>query len=118
MGHTVAGKIIFNTASELPLSPVSSGDMCWNRTGTWRYIRPKYEDKTAPCDAACPAGVDIPVFIGLVGEGKYEAAWNAIREENPFPGVCGRVCFHPSESLCNRTHYDEALAISALERFA
>jgi NADPH-dependent glutamate synthase beta subunit-like oxidoreductase len=117
MERTMAGKIIFRGESDLPVSPVSSGDMCWNRTGTWRYIRPKYEDKTPPCNAGCPAGVDIPVFIGMVGEGKYEEAWNVIREENPFPGVCGRVCFHPCESLCNRVHYDEAVAINALERF-
>jgi NADPH-dependent glutamate synthase beta subunit-like oxidoreductase len=101
----------------MPLFPVSSGDMLWNRTGTWRYIRPKYEDKTPPCNAACPAGVDIAGFIGLVAEGRYEEAWNLVREENPFPGVCGRVCFHPCESACNREHYDEALAINALERF-
>ena len=113
----MAGKIIFKGESDLPLFPISSGDMSWNRTGTWRYIRPKYEDKTPPCNAACPAGVDIPVFIGLVAEGKYEEAWNIIREENPLPGVCGRVCFHPCESLCNRAHYDETLAINALERF-
>ena len=113
----MAGKIIFKGESDLPLSPVSSGDMCWNRTGTWRYIRPKYEDKTPPCGTACPAGVDIVGFIGLLGEGKYEEAWNLIREENPFPGVCGRVCFHPCESHCNRADYDESLAINALERF-
>ncbi len=113
----MAGKIIFRGESDLPLTPISSGDMSWNRTGTWRYIRPKYEDKTPPCNAACPAGVDIPVFIGLVAEEKYQEAWNVIREENPFPGVCGRVCFHPCESLCNRMHYDETLAINALERF-
>ncbi len=117
MGHTMAGKVIFKGESDLPLFPISSGDMSWNRTGTWRYIRPKYEDKTPPCNAACPAGVDIPVFIGLVAEGKYEEAWHIIREENPLPGVCGRVCFHPCESLCNRAHYDEVLAINALERF-
>jgi len=117
MERTMAGKIIFTGESDLPLSPISSGDMCWNRTGTWRYIRPKYEDKTPRCNPACPAGVDIPVFIGLVAEGKYEEAWNVIREESPFPGVCGRVCFHPCESHCNRADYDEAMAINALERF-
>jgi len=113
----MAGKIIYHGESEMPFSPVSSGDMSWNRTGTWRYIRPKYEDKTPPCNAACPAGVDIPMFIGLVDEGRYEEAWNVIREENPFPGVCGRVCFHPCESHCNRADYDEVMAINALERF-
>jgi 2-oxoacid:acceptor oxidoreductase delta subunit (pyruvate/2-ketoisovalerate family) len=117
MERTMAGKIIFTGESDLPLSPISSGGMSWNRTGTWRYIRPKYEDKTPPCNAACPAGVDIVGFIRLVGEGKYEDAWNLIREESPFPGVCGRVCFHPCESHCNRADYDEAMAINALERF-
>ena len=57
------------------------------------------------------------MFIGLVGEGRYDEAWNVIREENPFPGVCGRVCFHPCESHCNRADYDEAIAINAMERF-
>lgn len=113
----MAAKIIYKGESEMPRFPVSSGDMSWNRTGTWRYIRPKYEDKTPPCNAACPAGVDIPMFIGLAGDGRYEEAWNLIREENPFPGVCGRVCFHPCESHCNRAEYDEAIAINAMERF-
>jgi len=113
----MAPKISYKRESEMPLFPVSSGDMTWNRTGTWRYIRPKYEDKTPPCNAACPAGVDIPMFIGLVGEGRYDEAWNVIRQENPFPGVCGRVCFHPCESHCNRAEYDEAIAINAMERF-
>ncbi|UCD70550.1 MAG: FAD-dependent oxidoreductase [Syntrophobacterales bacterium] len=113
----MASKITYASEMEMPFSPVSSGDMSWNRTGTWRYIRPKYEDKTPPCNAACPAGIDIPMFIGLVGEGRYDEAWNVIREENPFPGVCGRVCFHPCESHCNRADYDEVIAINALERF-
>jgi NADPH-dependent glutamate synthase beta subunit-like oxidoreductase len=113
----MAGKIIYKREQEMPLFPVSSGDMSWNRTGTWRYIRPKYEDKTPPCNGACPAGVDIPMFMGLVGEGRYDEAWNVIRQENPFPGVCGRVCFHPCESHCNRAEYDETIAINALERF-
>ena len=113
----MAAKIIYKRESEMPPFPVSSGDMTWNRTGTWRYIRPKYEDKTPPCNAACPAGVDIPMFIGLAGEGRYDEAWNVIRQENPFPGVCGRVCFHPCESHCNRAEYDEAIAINAMERF-
>ena len=50
-------------------------------------------------------------------EGDFEGAWSLIKEENPFPGVCGRVCFHPCESKCNRGAYDEPIAIHALERF-
>jgi 2-oxoacid:acceptor oxidoreductase delta subunit (pyruvate/2-ketoisovalerate family) len=91
--------------------------MDWNKTGAWRAQRPFYEDKTPPCSAACPAGNDIVGFIQKITKGDFEGAWNLIKEENPFPGICGRVCFHPCESKCNRGEYDEPIAIHALERF-
>lgn len=53
----------------------------------------------------------------LAREGKFQEAWELIKEENPFPGVCGRVCFHPYEPSCNRREYDGALSIHAIERF-
>jgi NADPH-dependent glutamate synthase beta subunit-like oxidoreductase len=96
---------------------VSSGDMEWNKTGAWRTQRPSYEEKTPPCSAACPAGNNISGFILKTAKGDWEGAWNLIGEENPFPGVCGRVCFHPCESKCNRGSFDEPIAIHALERF-
>src|SRR4030043_2440481 len=96
---------------------VSLGDMDWNKTGTWRAQRPFYEDKTPPCSEACPAGNDIVAFIQKIAQRDFEGAWNLIKEENPFPGICGRVCFHPCESKCNRRDYDGPIAIHALERF-
>jgi 2-oxoacid:acceptor oxidoreductase delta subunit (pyruvate/2-ketoisovalerate family) len=96
---------------------ISFGHMDWNKTGAWRAQRPFYEDKTPPCSAACPVGNDIVGFIQRMTEGDFEGAWNLIKEENPFPGICGRVCFHPCESKCNRGAYDEPIAIHALERF-
>ena len=96
---------------------ISLGDMAWNKTGTWRTQRPFYEDKTPPCNAACPVGNDIGAFIQKMIQGDFEGAWHLIKEENPFPGVCGRVCFHPCESKCNRGAFDEPVAIHALERF-
>ncbi len=110
-------QIIFHRESEMPPISVSSGDMEWNKTGTWRTQRPIYEDKTPPCQAACPAGNDIVSFILKIVQGDFEGAWNLIREENPFPGICGRVCFHPCESNCNRGSFDQPIAIHALERF-
>jgi 2-oxoacid:acceptor oxidoreductase delta subunit (pyruvate/2-ketoisovalerate family) len=104
-------------ASQMPYLPISLGDMKWSKTGSWRYIRPKYEDKTPPCNQACPAGVDIVRFVTLVEKGKIRDAWLKIKEENPFPGVCGRVCFHPCETHCNRAQYDQSVSINALERF-
>jgi 2-oxoacid:acceptor oxidoreductase delta subunit (pyruvate/2-ketoisovalerate family) len=110
-------QIVFKGASEMPMISVSFGNMEWNKTGAWRAQRPFYEDKTPPCSAACPVGNDIVGFIQKITEGDFEGAWSLIKEENPFPGICGRVCFHPCESKCNRGAYDEPVAIHALERF-
>lgn len=88
-----------------------------NKTGSWRFLRPKYEEKTAPCSAACPAGEDIGRIEMLTAQGLFKEAWETILQENPFPGVCGRVCFHPCEQVCNRGPFDEPIAIHHLERF-
>ena len=88
-----------------------------NKTGSWRFVRPKYEEKTAPCSAACPAGEDIARIEMLAGQGLLGAAVETILLENPFPAVCGRVCFHPCEAACNRDEMDKAVAIHSLERF-
>ncbi len=88
-----------------------------NRTGTWRFVRPGYHEKTAPCSRACPAGEDIARIEMLAGRGMYPAAWETIMRENPFPAICGRVCFHPCEGVCNRAEMDTPVAIHHLERF-
>ena len=88
-----------------------------NKTGSWRYLRPRYEEKTAPCSAACPAGEDIGRIEMLTAQGLFKEAWETILRENPFPGVCGRVCFHPCEGACNRREFDDAIAIHSMERF-
>lgn len=110
-------QITFKSASEMPEIPISLGVMDWNKTGAWRAQRPSYIDKTPPCSASCPAGNDIVSFIQKITEEDLEGAWRVLREENPLPGVCGRVCFHPCESWCNRSFLDEPVAIHALERF-
>jgi NADPH-dependent glutamate synthase beta subunit-like oxidoreductase len=106
----------YEKESQMPTVPISFGDMKWSKTGSWRYIRPKYEDKTPPCNQACPAGNDIVRFLMLAEEGKFRTAWLKIKEENPLPGVCGRVCFHPCETHCNRSPYDDAVSIHCVER--
>jgi NADPH-dependent glutamate synthase beta subunit-like oxidoreductase len=85
-----------------------------NKTGSWRFARPRYQDQTAPCSAACPAGVDIPKIERAVAEGRNERAWQTYMEENPFPSVCGRVCFHTCESACNRGRLDQPVNIHRL----
>jgi NADPH-dependent glutamate synthase beta subunit-like oxidoreductase len=88
-----------------------------NKTGSWSFIQPSYQDKTAPCSAACPCGTDIPRVEAYATEGKHDLAWRTILMENPLPGVCGRVCFHPCEKACNRGELDTPIAINNLERF-
>lgn len=88
-----------------------------NKTGSWRFLRPQYEEKTAPCSAACPTGEDIARIQMLTAQGSFKEAWETILLENPFPGVCGRVCYHPCELQCNRGEFDETIAIHTLERF-
>ncbi|MBM4330935.1 MAG: glutamate synthase [Deltaproteobacteria bacterium] len=110
-------QIIFKREEDMPYLPITFGSMAGNKTGTWRYLRPKFENKISPCNEGCPAGQDIEGAMVLIGKGKILQAWDLFKEENPFPAVCGRVCFHPCESSCNRGEFDEAVSINALERF-
>lgn len=71
----------------------------------------------APCQSACPAGVDVPGFVSLIGERRYAEALRLHRERNPFAAVCARVCFHTCEDKCRRSTLDEAVSIRALKRF-
>ena len=71
----------------------------------------------APCLSACPAGVDVPGFVSLVGDKRYAEALRLHREKNPFASVCARVCFHTCEEKCRRATLDESVAIRAVKRF-
>ena len=72
----------------------------------------------APCKHVCPAGVDVPRYIRCIAAGRYGEALDVIRARNPFPAVCGWVCFHPCEAKCRRAELDDAVAVRALKRFA
>jgi len=97
--------------------PISYGTTEVIDTGKWGFQKPQTQFMTAPCQEACPAGNNIPKFIYRTLKGDYKKALSTILMENPFPGVCGRVCFHPCEMSCNRSHYDEPVSISAMERY-
>ena len=99
---------------------------------TIRYFRNEYEAHirekkcpavvcrplfVAPCQHACPLGINIPGYVACVKEGDYLTALQIIREDNPLPSVCGRVCHRPCESKCRRGDMDEPVAIDALKRF-
>ena len=71
----------------------------------------------APCRDACPSGQRAQGYIALIREGRYEDALRVIKEDNPFPGICGRICNHRCEDACNRGLIDEPVNIRALKRF-
>jgi NADH-quinone oxidoreductase subunit F len=110
------------------------GQTCPNPVlSTINYFRDEYEahikDKKCPaavCDAlmispcqhTCPVGINIPKYVAHIADGEYEEAVNTIRERNPFPAICGRICHHPCEMRCRRGELDDPVSIRALKRFA
>jgi NADH-quinone oxidoreductase subunit F len=100
---------------------------------TLKYFRHEYEDHIlhkrceagvcsnlfkAKCINACPIGQDVPGYLSLVAEGRYEDAISLIYQTNPLPGVCGRVCTHPCTEVCVRGETDDPLNIPKIKRFA
>ena len=72
----------------------------------------------SPCQHTCPVGINIPKYVAHIADGEYQEAIDTIRERNPFPAICGRICHHPCEARCRRGELDDALAIRELKRFA
>ena len=75
-------------------------------------------NQPVPCVALCPAHVDVPGYIALVGEGRYADAVRLIRKDNPFPTTCGFICEHPCEARCRRNMVDDSINIRGLKRMA
>ena len=79
-----------------------------------------YADCTAPCIQTCPAGVDVQGYISLIDKGQYHEAVELIKETNPLPAICGRICVRPCEVACRRNLMDEGapVGIDYMKRFA
>ena len=75
-------------------------------------------NQPVPCVALCPAHVDVPGYIALIGEGRYADAVRLIRKDNPFPTTCGFICEHPCEARCRRNMVDDSVNIRGLKRMA
>ncbi|MHC4919751.1 MAG: FAD-dependent oxidoreductase, partial [Planctomycetota bacterium] len=87
------------------------------RTGSWSTQMPHYIERLAPCSAWCPAGNDVVGFLQAVATDGEAAAAQVLGRSTPLAGVCGRVCPAPCMESCNRTEYDGAVNIRALERW-
>ena len=83
------------------------GEKCWPNVA-----------KVSPCEDACPIHTDVPSYVMAIAQGKFKEALGVVRETNPFPSVCARVCHHPCEDACNRKFLDEPIAIQFLKRVA
>lgn len=77
---------------------------------------PMFMPGLSPCEAECPAGVPVRKIVTSIKQGKMRKALQALKAENPLPGITGRACFHPCETACNRREFDEAVAINGIER--
>ncbi len=99
---------------------------------TIRYFRKEYEEHikykrcpavscrviiSSPCEYTCPVHMDVPAYLTLAAQGKYTQAMEVMREKNPLPGICGRVCTHPCETNCRRAEVDQPVAIREVKRF-
>jgi 2-oxoacid:acceptor oxidoreductase delta subunit (pyruvate/2-ketoisovalerate family) len=105
------------TWRDFPPMNISMGTMLHNMTGSWRFIKPMYEDKVPACQNACPAGNDIEGWIKLLQKGEYDKAYWHLKREQPFPAILGRICFRFCEAACNRKQLDSCVGINELERF-
>ena len=72
---------------------------------------------TSPCKATCPTHISVQGYVALIGQGKFKEALKLIKQDNPFPIVCGRVCNHPCETACMRGKVDDPIDIMHLKRF-
>ncbi len=89
-----------------------------------KKLFPLYYNKVSPCYArdhlgnhGCYARNDIPRFLYLASQERFEEAFYVLKETNPFSSGCGRFCDHPCETACNRTKFDQPVDIKAMERY-
>ena len=76
-----------------------------------------YETGTSPCKTACPAHLAVQGYVQMAGEGKYLEALKLIKQDNPFPAVCGAICNHRCEDRCTRGTIDQPVAIDEIKKF-
>ena len=76
-----------------------------------------YDSGTAPCKTACPAHIAVQGYVKMAAEGRYLDALKLIKQDNPFPAVCGSICNRRCEQACTRGSVDRAVAIDEIKKF-
>ena len=99
----------------IPISRLSTEAF---KTGEWNRDRPFFQEKVSPCRMACPVGNHVALALFHASKNRLDEALSVFLQENPLPGVCGRLCYHPCQGECNREQFDGAVHIRALERSA
>ena len=106
---------------EYPKAELASEHVWSEKKWNWNYVADNrkncWESGTAPCKTACPAHIAIQGYIKLAKEGRYADALVLIKQDNPFPSVCGYVCNRRCEDACTRGSLDRALAIDEIKKF-
>ena len=110
-----------NGEVEYPRQPLPSGLKWgpdkWNPNYVFDNRKNCHESGTAPCKTACPAHIAIQGYIKLAREGRYLDALKLIKQDNPFPSVCGYVCNRRCEAACTRGSVDKAVSIDEIKKF-
>lgn len=76
-----------------------------------------YDSGTSPCKTNCPAHLSVQGYVKMAGEGRYEDALKLIKQDNPFPAVCGAICNRRCEDACTRGTIDQPVAIDEIKKF-
>ena len=114
----MADPILFMREEDMPYQPVSIASMEWNKTGNWRYLRPRFENKIPPCNEGCPAGQDIEGAMVLIGKGKIPGSLGAFQTGEPFSRrSAGGSATIPANPPATGGISMKPLSINALERF-
>lgn len=105
-----------------PKQPLPDETPGWS-SANWNYNYREdnqincYDSGTAPCKTACPAHIAVQGYVKLAGEGRYAEALQLIKQDNPFPAVCGSICNKRCENECTRGRVDEPVSIDEIKKF-
>ena len=113
---TTSGPIQYPTV-EIPDETLHWGKDRWDYNFRETNQIQVYETGTAPCKTACPAHIAIQGYVRMAAEGRYEEALELIKQDNPFPAVCGSICNKRCENACTRGTVDDPISIDAIKKF-